>query len=61
MLISLIIALVLIGLVLWAISLLPLDPAIHQIIRVVAIVFVVLWLLSVLTGYSAPLAFHRGL
>jgi small-conductance mechanosensitive channel len=48
---------VIIGLVLWVLSQLPIDPAISNIIRVVIIVCVVLWLLSVLLGYSGGLAY----
>lgn len=45
MIVSVIVALVLAGLVLWAISQFPIDPIIVRIIRVVVIVAVVLWLL----------------
>lgn len=51
-LISLIVSLVIVGLVLWVLSQLPIDPWISNIIRVVIIVCVVLWLLSVLVGYG---------
>ncbi len=50
MLISLLVALVVAGLILWAIGQLPLDATIAQIIRVVVIVLVVLYVLSVFTG-----------
>lgn len=40
--------LVVIGVILWAVQQLPLDATIKRIIWVVAIVFVVLWLVSVL-------------
>ncbi len=50
MLISLLVALVVAGLILWAIAQLPLDATIAQIIRVVVIVLVVLYVLSVFTG-----------
>lgn len=44
-LIQVVIALVVIGLVLWVVQQIPLDAAIQKIIRVVVIVSVVLWLL----------------
>lgn len=46
-LIEIIVALVIVGLVLWVVQQIPMDPAIAKIIRVVVIVFVVLWLLTV--------------
>lgn len=52
MLISIIVALVVLGLILWAVSMLPIDPVIMQIIRVVAIVAVVIWLLRLLAPAS---------
>lgn len=54
-LIQIIIALVLIGLVLWLIQQIPMDAAIAKIIRVVVVVVVVLWLLSVLLGWLPSL------
>ena len=53
---SLIVGLVIVGLVLWLLSQIPMDPAIRQIIRAVVIVCVVLWLLSILLGYGGGLA-----
>lgn len=44
--VSLIIVLVIVGLLLYAIQLLPIDPTIHRIIQIVAIIGVVLWLVS---------------
>ena len=49
-LISIVVALVIVGLILWVISQVPMDPTIARIIRVVVIVFVVIWLLYVLMG-----------
>lgn len=46
MLVDLIVALILVGVVLYLITLIPMDPTIAQIIRVVVIVAVLLWLLS---------------
>jgi len=46
-LIQLVVVLIVIGLILYLVeSLLPLDPAIKQVIRVVIVLAVVLWLLS---------------
>lgn len=51
MLISLLIALVVAGLILWAVGQFPLDPTIARIIRVVVIVVVVLYCITALTGH----------
>lgn len=48
LLIHIIIALVVLGVVLWAIQQLPIDATIVTIIRVVAIIAVVLWLLRLI-------------
>ncbi len=49
---QLIIVLCVVGLILWAVSQIPMDPTISRIIRVVVIVLVCLWLLSMLFGYG---------
>jgi bacteriorhodopsin len=49
-LIQIVIVLVIAGLLLWAVTQIPMDPTIARILRVVVIVFVVLWLLYVLVG-----------
>ena len=49
-LIEIIVALIIVGLLLWVVQQIPMDPAIARIIRVVAIVFVVIWLLYILMG-----------
>jgi hypothetical protein len=54
-LLQLIIVLVIVGLVLWIITMIPIDPFIVRVIRVVVIVAVCLWLLSLVTGYM-PIA-----
>lgn len=46
--------LVLVGALLYVITLIPMDPTIVVIIRVVAILFVVLWLLSVFGVLDVP-------
>ncbi len=45
-LISIIVALVLVGLALWVVGQIPMDRAVARIIRVVVIVCLVLWLLQ---------------
>lgn len=49
-LIQIVVALVIVGLLLWVVTQIPMDPAIARIIRVVVIVFVVIWLLYLLVG-----------
>ena len=60
-LISVVIALLVVGLILWLLSIIPgIDPTIMQIIRVIIIVCMVLWLLSVLLGYSGGIGVGPG-
>jgi hypothetical protein len=57
-LIQIVVCLVVVGLLLWLVTQIPMDPAISRIIRVVVIVCVVIWLLYVLlgiTGVSQPI------
>jgi uncharacterized membrane protein len=49
-LIQIVICLIIVGLLLYVVNLLPIEPNIKQIIRVVVIVFVVIWLLYALMG-----------
>ena len=49
--IQIVIALCVVGLLLWVVSQIPMDPTIARIIRVVVIVAVCLWLLSMLAGW----------
>jgi hypothetical protein len=49
-LIQMLICLVIVGLILWAVQQIPMDPAIARIIRVVVIVFVCIWVLYLLVG-----------
>ena len=60
-LIQLVITLIIVGLLLYVVNLLPLDANIKQIIRVVVIVFIVIWLLYALMGAAGPVypAWHR--
>lgn len=60
LLISLVFVLIIIGLLLYLLNLLPLDPQIRAIIHAVVIIFVVLWLLSVLLGYGRFAPLHIG-
>jgi len=48
--ISILVGLIIIGVVLYLITLIPMDAAIQQIIRIVVIVGVILWLLSTFFG-----------
>ena len=54
MLIQLIIALIIIGTVLYLITLIPMDETIKKIIRVLVIVAVIIWCLSALGGLNFP-------
>lgn len=47
-LIHLVVSLIILGVILWAITQIPMDPAISNIIRVLVIVAVVIYLLSLL-------------
>jgi len=49
-LIQIIVALVIVGLLLWVVEQIPMDATIARIIRVVVIVAVVLYLLQIFTG-----------
>jgi hypothetical protein len=55
-LIQLLICLIIVGLLLYIVNLLPIEANIKQIIRVVVIVFIVIWLLYALMG-AAPVAY----
>lgn len=52
---ELILALVILGVLLWAITQLPMDPVIAKVIRVVVIVLVVIWVARVLLGSGGGL------
>ncbi len=51
-LVSLLIALVVLGLVLYLIGLIPFDDTIKQVIRVVAIALIIIWVIKVIFGVS---------
>jgi len=55
-LIQLVITLIIVGLLLYVVNLLPIEPNIKQIIRVLVIVFIVIWLLYALMG-AAPASY----
>jgi len=46
-LISVVVALVVVGVLLWAVGLIPMDATIRRILQVVVIIIVVIWLLQV--------------
>ncbi len=50
-LIQIVFVLIIVGLLLWVVQQIPMDATIAKIIRVVVVVVVCLWLLSVLLGY----------
>jgi hypothetical protein len=50
-LVYLVIALIIVGVLLWVVDMLPLDPVIKQVIRVVVVLAVVIWLLYFLIGF----------
>ena len=49
-LVSVFLSLIILGVILYLITLIPMDPTIKQIIYVVAILAVILWLIQVLFG-----------
>jgi hypothetical protein len=51
-LIQIVVVLLVVGLILWAVTQIPMDATIARIIRVVVIVCVVIWLLYVLLGIA---------
>lgn len=56
MLITIVVTLVIVGLLLWVVEQIPMDPTITRIIRVVVIVIAVLWVLNTLfPGHLARL------
>jgi len=57
-LIALVLVLVVIGVVLYLLESLPMDPTIKIVIRVVVIIAVCLWLLSALSGIGPMIRFR---
>lgn len=51
--ISIIVALILVGLALWVVGQIPMDPLVARILRVVVIVLLVLWLLQAFGLFSS--------
>ncbi len=59
-LITVVLALLVVGILLWALNALPwIDGDIKQAIRVIVIVIVALWLIGVLFGYVPELPAYR--
>lgn len=58
-LIGIIVALVVVGVVLWALSQFPIDPAIAKLIRVLVIVVVAIWICYALFGLAGGSGFGR--
>lgn len=60
---QILIVLIVVGLILWGISQIPMDATIARIIRVVVIVFVAIWLIYLLFGMAGSMStgtiFHR--
>jgi len=56
--IALVVVLVLVGLVLWAVAQLPLDPMVMNLIRVVVLIACVLYVLSAFGLWHAGLPAH---
>ena len=63
LLLQLVVTLIVVGVILWAIEQFPaIDPTLKNVIRVLIIVFVVIWLLYALVGYvpiTGPPYFRR--
>lgn len=51
---TVVLVLIVVGVLLWLVSMIPMDATIHLVIRVVVIIAVVIWLLGVF-GLLAPL------
>lgn len=58
-LVSLLVALLIVGVILWGLSQIPMDPAIARVIRVVVIVVVAIWLIYFLVGLL-PASYYPG-
>jgi len=54
-LISLIIALIILGLLLYVVKLLPIDGTVKQIISAVVVVAIVIWLLRAVVGFGGDI------
>lgn len=59
MLLSIIVTLVIVGVVLYLINLIEMDPTIKKIIHVLIILFVILWILNELNVVHTPLLISR--
>jgi hypothetical protein len=54
LLINVLVVLLIVGVILWAVSQIPMDPAIAKVIRIVVVVFVMIWLIYFLAGLMVP-------
>ncbi len=50
-LLSILVALLIVGVILWAVSQIPMDPTIARVIHVVVVVFALVWLIYFLAGF----------
>jgi hypothetical protein len=55
-LLQVVIVLAIVGLILWAVTQIPMDPTIARVIRVVVIVFVFIWLIYLLAGFAGGIS-----
>lgn len=58
-LIEIIVALVIVGVLLWALPQLPIDATIAKIIKVLVIVVVAIWVCYVLVGLASGSGYHH--
>lgn len=60
-LVEVIVALLIVGLIIWLLGYLPIDPKIRQIITVILVVVIIIWALYFLLGVlpSGGLSFRR--
>lgn len=58
-LIEIVVALVIVGIVLWGLTQFPIDPVIAKLIRVLVIVIVAIWICYTLVGLSGGVPSHH--
>ncbi len=58
-LIEIIVALVIVGIVLWGLTQFPIDPMIAKLIRVLCIVVVAIWVCYILLGLAGGNSLHH--
>ena len=54
MLIDVVVSLVILGVLLYILTLIPMDETIKQVIRVIVILAILLWVISMFSGYCSP-------